>query len=98
MGSVDFEDASRMDFDRQQQARLLKAGLQHRVNPASADSLFVQLLVSVLQKVSPLSCMFCNKPLCRGPLHHTYHGSAPGASAVQHLLPIKPRHAHRNGI
>ena len=56
MGSVDFEDASRLDFDRQRQARLLRMGLQHRVNPTSADRLFVRLLVDVLDKVSSKAC------------------------------------------
>ena len=58
MGSVDFEDASRLDFDRQRQARLLKTGLQNRANPASADKLFIQLLVKVATKASTLLALW----------------------------------------
>ena len=50
-GSVDFEDASRLEFDHKRHADLLHKGLQNRVNPISADRLFIRLLVDVLNKV-----------------------------------------------
>ena len=50
-GSVDFEDASRLEFDRKRHAELLHTGLQKRVDPAAADRLFIRLLVNVLNKV-----------------------------------------------
>ena len=51
-GSVDFEDASRLEYDRRRNTELLHKGLQLRTVPASADRLFIRLLVNVLNKAS----------------------------------------------
>ena len=67
-GSVDFEDASRLEFDRRRHAELLHTGLQNRVDPASADRLFIRLLVAVLNKACLLHPAFLNPLLCASKL------------------------------